>query len=293
MKTVQFDSHRVSQIEYFDFLINNLNIESIVHGYAGLSTDWFHENVSSPFHRLYFILRGSGYVENNRTSVELLPGNIYLIPSNVTLTYRCDNYMEQFFVHLKITLLKGADIFENLENILQIKSSMEEINNVVNSARSETTWGIIKFKSVLFDIFSRMIQKNSIDLIPYINKAIKYEPLFRFINENLSAELKVSDIADFMKSSHSALYKSLKNDTGYSIKSYLDRNLMDAAREYLILTDYSIKEISALLNFKDQYYFSRFFKKHAGIPPVKYRQSNRMCENQRLNNSAAVNRNNI
>jgi AraC-like DNA-binding protein len=280
MKVIKYDDQLVAQIEYFDFLINNLNVESLIHGYCSLSRDWIHEDITSPFHRLYFILSGSGTLKNTEQTIPLLPGHIYLIPANSTWTYLCEEEMEQFFVHIKITLMKGLDLFQGITNCLVLETREEEITNMVKNVETGSLKSIIRFKSRLFEIIAKLIEKNQINLKSHIGKILKYQDLFIYIENNRSANLKVSDVVDFMKQSHSALYKDLKAETGYSIKYYLDKSLVDASCESLLLTDLSIKEIAHSLDFKDQYYFSRFFKKHIGTSPSTYRTYNEAINRQ-------------
>jgi len=167
--------------------------------------------------------------------------------------------MEQFFVHIKIHLMRGLDLFEGSRDCLILETHEEEINNMIKSVETGSLENIIKFKSSLFNIVAKLVDQNKINLKSHINKVLKYQELFIFIQDNHSANLKVSHVVDFMNQSHSALYKDLKTDTGYSIKYYLDKSLVDSSCESLLLTDFSIKEIAHSLDFKDQYYFSRFF----------------------------------
>jgi AraC-like DNA-binding protein len=44
------------------------------------------------------------------------------------------------------------------------------------------------------------------------------------------------------------------------------------ARELLLTTDQSIKEISFQLGFDSIYYFSRFFKQKTGMSPSEFRK---------------------
>jgi AraC-like DNA-binding protein len=45
------------------------------------------------------------------------------------------------------------------------------------------------------------------------------------------------------------------------------------ARKELTLTQKSVKEIAFELGYKDQFYFSRFFKRLTGVSPEAYRHS--------------------
>jgi len=45
------------------------------------------------------------------------------------------------------------------------------------------------------------------------------------------------------------------------------------AKKQLHLTHKSIKEIAFDLNFEDEFYFSRFFKKNVGLSPKHFRES--------------------
>ena len=118
MKIINYDNQNIHQIGYFDFLINNLNVHSLIHGHSTLKRDWLHKNICSPFHRLYFILGGSGTIKNKNRTVSLLPGHVYLIPANSEWSYSCENEMEQFFLHIKINLMNGLDVFQDIKKCL-------------------------------------------------------------------------------------------------------------------------------------------------------------------------------
>lgn len=276
MKTVRYDNQTVSQIEYLDFITSNLNLEILVHGHADLSRDWMHDNITSPFHRLYFILGGEGLIFNEEESIPLLSGGIYFIPAHSTWSYRCSTHMDQFFLHFKVGLMEGVDIFENFSRALTINWQKDRILSTVRSIEKENLTDIIRFKSFLLEIISNLIILGGINLIPQIHRALKYQDLFQFISCNISGELKVAEVVAAMKKSHSALYKELKTETGFSIKNIIDKKLLDISREYLLLSGLSIKEIAGELGFRDQYYFSRFFRKHSGMSPSGYRSRNSM-----------------
>ena len=51
-----------------------------------------------------------------------------------------------------------------------------------------------------------------------------------------------------------------------------ERIIMEAKRE-LYLTSKPIKEIAYILGFKDEFYFSRFFKRNTDVSPQLYRDT--------------------
>ncbi|MFD0672880.1 helix-turn-helix transcriptional regulator [Cohnella sp. GCM10027633] len=59
---------------------------------------------------------------------------------------------------------------------------------------------------------------------------------------------------------------------------YLIQYRMNRARELLATGQFSVAEVARSVGYLDAYYFSRLFKKHAGLPPGavgEYRRRNR------------------
>ena len=59
---------------------------------------------------------------------------------------------------------------------------------------------------------------------------------------------------------------------GKSPSQLIQERVMLEAKKQLHLTHKSIKEVAAALHFSDEHYFSRFFKKQAGISPTVFRE---------------------
>ena len=58
-----------------------------------------------------------------------------------------------------------------------------------------------------------------------------------------------------------------------SVHEFLLRMRMDQARQLLCDERLAIKEVSARLNFSNEFYFSRFFRKRTGMSPRRFRES--------------------
>ncbi|MGN3984324.1 helix-turn-helix domain-containing protein, partial [Bacteroides fragilis] len=59
--------------------------------------------------------------------------------------------------------------------------------------------------------------------------------------------------------------------TGHSAKKVIDDFTALEIKVLLQSTDLSIQEIADRLNFPDQSYLGRYFKRHEGVSPMEYR----------------------
>jgi len=81
------------------------------------------------------------------------------------------------------------------------------------------------------------------------------------------------DYAEMFNVSTSSLAKMVRKYFGKTLTKLLAERILVEAKRELYLTSKSVKEISFLLGYQDEHYFSRFFKKHAGISPSVYRST--------------------
>ncbi|NGZ76849.1 helix-turn-helix transcriptional regulator [Saccharibacillus alkalitolerans] len=81
----------------------------------------------------------------------------------------------------------------------------------------------------------------------------------------------VSDIAARHHVSVSTLRRIVHDYTGYPFNEFVHRLRTAEARNVLLNTDMSVKEIGERLGYKDMFYFSRVFKRITGVSPREYR----------------------
>ena len=63
----------------------------------------------------------------------------------------------------------------------------------------------------------------------------------------------------------------IQNLTGHSPKEHIDTRCIQEIKMQLRTTNKTMQEIAFQLNFPDQSFFSRYFKKHTGMTPAQYR----------------------
>lgn len=71
--------------------------------------------------------------------------------------------------------------------------------------------------------------------------------------------------------SYSSLRTVFKQTQGSTLKEFLTRTRLDAARLRLGDPRLTIKEVARTLDFSSEHYFSHFFRRHTGVTPTQYR----------------------
>ena len=98
------------------------------------------------------------------------------------------------------------------------------------------------------------------------------ENIKRYLHENISQKITLSDIAKH--TFFSAIYcdSVFKRETGRSIIDYLLEERINGAKQLLTEGTLSLQQISESVGFADYNYFCRTFKKRTGYTPVQYRK---------------------
>jgi transcriptional regulator GlxA family with amidase domain len=92
------------------------------------------------------------------------------------------------------------------------------------------------------------------------------------MRENIEDDIDLRKLAEDNNIGYSYFRKMFKKYTGISPHQYhLELKIM-RAKELILSTEKSIKEISFELGFHSIYYFSRLFKKKTGIAPTELRR---------------------
>lgn len=95
----------------------------------------------------------------------------------------------------------------------------------------------------------------------------------QLIHEHSSREREVAFYAERMCISTRYLATVVHNLTHHTPKEFIDRAVVLEAKTLLESTDLSIQEIADRMNFPDQSYLGRYFKKHTGYTPISYRNA--------------------
>ena len=94
----------------------------------------------------------------------------------------------------------------------------------------------------------------------------------QYIEHNFNKKISLDDIAEELHINRSYLSRLYKNKTGVNLFDAILYRRVEAAKEYLLQTDMKTYEISEAIGVEDAGYFSKMFKKMAGVSPKEFRK---------------------
>jgi AraC family transcriptional activator of pobA len=100
---------------------------------------------------------------------------------------------------------------------------------------------------------------------------ILVKKFFHLIEENNQKNLSLSDYASLIGVTANHLTQTVKVLTGKTSLQIVKAKQLLEIKRLLVHTNLNVSEIANQLNFEDQSYFSKFFKRETGLTPLQYR----------------------
>lgn len=92
----------------------------------------------------------------------------------------------------------------------------------------------------------------------------------RYVHEHYGEDFTLDDIADKVFLTRNYLSQLFKDVTGENYNSYITRIRMEKAKEMMLSGKFKLYEISQMVGYKNNAYFSQQFKKYTGKSPSEY-----------------------
>ena len=99
---------------------------------------------------------------------------------------------------------------------------------------------------------------------PLIKKVVTYLVI------NLDKDIPITQLGEMYNTHISHISRKFKRETNMSIPAYVSQQRVAIAKLYFEDGNTSIQEVAARLGFNDSNYFSKVFKRYAGMTPSEY-----------------------
>lgn len=251
----------------------NRNLSMSMNGYVVTDGKWYQRPLRSPWSRIYYVLDGEGAFLRDGKEMKIEPGYVYFAPCGAVYGFEGRPSLTKLFFHVNIIMPDGYDLFSQSENrIVRFRRSADDMARFLEWYRSDNPAKHMMLNAELWRTVSeaaRELLKSDGRRSGYsdaVNNAIEY------IRNNLSASLKASDVATAVFCSVGNLNDRFERELGMTVAKYIDGLLMFEAGRMLAKGSKTVGEVSALLGYCDQFYFSRRFTKSFGVTPRDYKK---------------------
>lgn len=99
----------------------------------------------------------------------------------------------------------------------------------------------------------------------------KTDPAIKFIDENYSNPIRISNIATLCAMSEKTMSRRFRKEQGMTVSEYIKKSRMHAAKTMLVTTDLPVSVIARKTGFENVSLFNRLFKEDQGVVPTTYR----------------------
>ena len=260
------------------------NVESnesplIVNVAGCINTPKNHQNLNKIGRKDYYLLyviQGTlkGLNPDGRATINA--GEVVVMPPKKSYCFDCYADEVVYFLCVHFT---GSQALEKLQKYgIQIFPNINKLNSVHNIPRyfksifdvlaSENDFRVEESSILLERLFVEMARsiKNKENEEMTLKKSIRY------INENYTTEIKITDLAKMENMCMTAYDAAFKKQLGISPIKYIINLRIQFAKELLETSNISVKEISLMSGYGNFNYFSRIFKEYVSMSPSEYRK---------------------
>lgn len=224
-----------------------------------------------------------GNVEENTLKILLQSGNKSSIRSMIQEKIGLKNaeteqwtYFEVKQVLKRIVSVLTADCI-GIESSIRL-AELEDLSDVLDK-----TLDLLDLE-VVFQILDEMIDvcigAHRMEISETISGIV--EQIAQYIEENYHEEFSLNTLAKRFFVDSSYLSKAFRQQKGENLMSYIARQKVIKAKQFIEEGNVSLMEISFLVGYDDYNYFSRVFKKITGMSPREYKISVNSAEKRNI-----------
>ena len=227
-----------------------------------------------PHNRLVCILDSDGACsfQDDAETIPLTPGQCVFVPAFREILHDQNESMLHFSVHFNLEAFPGVDLFLRQKRSYHAEKPdwIAAIRRMVE-LRDPLQW-VAALHALIWEALSTLLRESNVTAENLLGGYSRYEPLFEFLLDHCTAGIDVAQMARIMHMNKETFTKKFIYDTGLSPKRFFSRLLVKRAERILAGTELSIREVADQLNFCNEFYFSRFFRRHLGCSPREYRK---------------------
>lgn len=230
------------------------------------------------FSRIFLVINersGNNFIHNHTAHKHLRmhENMIYFMPGNTDLEFCFNPDMRFISFHFHLELFGHFDIFSGQTSCACIEDKtgiIRELSAIINAPGCD--WGTLcRMRGIVTLLAGGFIDRQPAGMEKLNFLSGKYSAMFEYIRNQADARTSIDDLATIAKMTRDSLSREFSRNCDITLKQYLNRNLIQQAEKLLLEPEATARKVAERLNFNNEYYFSRFFKKNTGTTTGDYR----------------------
>lgn len=226
---------------------------------------------SHPFAQILCYLSGRGTIVITRQKHDIQPGTVVLLPARCVHSFRETTGRRPLclVIDLEVRGLarRAAMARLGLSDTGAIRKDLSEVAHLRDPNDPNCRLAVASAALRILDTLLRglgILSPRQRHVPPFVRQ---YD---RLVRAPESPEKSIAEIAAQLGYQPDYLNRAFRQATGQTLRGYRDLLQLERAKR-LLLKSRHVRDVCDELGFADQNYFSRWFKRHAGVPPKKFR----------------------
>lgn len=247
--------------------------------YSKFENDWPSLVHSHQFSEFTYIISGKGYFQIGDREYPITRDDFIIVNPNIPHTEKSTGEDPLEYVVLGVSNLSFA--FEGKEDYVifscadQSRDLLFYMNALLEERRQQNSDYALICQKILDVLLMKLRRRtnSSFQTAPMEKVNRECQKLKRYIEMNYAQNITLDTLAEISHLNKYYLVHMFTKYCGCSPISYLCQTRIQASKELLASTDYSITEIAQLSGFSSQSYFAQSFQKHCHMTAGAYRKA--------------------
>ncbi len=229
--------------------------------------------LGSPHWCVYYNSQVSAALEYDGKTTVLEPSGFYLIPPGTEGYAHLLATFSHFYIYFSVNN-DDLDVAPGIYKVPAADFVLEVIKELIGmdpSTRKQGAGALFCQLVASYSISRLMLGEIENEIDPRILAALTY------LQAYYAEEISITELAEEHSLTREAFSRLFKNETGESPYQFVTKLRMNKARLLLEGSDKMMIDIARSIGYKDQYQFSKAFKRWTQLSPTDYRNRHRLA----------------
>lgn len=223
---------------------------------------------------LEYVLRGRGHLTYGGEYYAVSAGDVYFLQPGAEMEYHSDRHdpWEKIWFNMRGKLMESLCEAYRLHGLVHFRNCplAEEFQTALGIVRHWDAETELAFDLQIHRILAKL--RDWQEAHPGNSRSADGIRLKEYLEAHWREDVSAEDLAAVIRKSPAQVRRIFQRDWQMSPHRFLARQRLFYACQYLENTGYPVKVLAARLGFRDEFYFSNWFRKEKGISPTQYRK---------------------